>query len=100
MAKVLLAVFLIAFSCKLTTNASGFSADPQACKQVAWLEEAEKTGKEKVESGHPDHYTAFYLYRLLRLTASQQLSLRSAYAFFAKPSSGFTNPIFTPPNLL
>ena len=101
MAKILIAIFLTVLGCKLIAEIPAFYK-PEAAKQALCCEdfkESEKETKERKGSESDSKYFTSSAYRI-HLSEIQELTKQPIPFAFLKPSSGYINPAYTPPNFI
>ncbi len=98
MAKYLIAIFLIVFECKLIANTSAFYK-PETAKQAPCPEDFKETEKETKERKNSESESKYFISSAYQILPElQELIVQPNFFAFLKPSSGYINPAFTPPN--
>ena len=99
MAKFLIAIFLVAIGGKLIAEIPAFYK-PAAAKQALCLEDFKETEKESKERKNSESDPKYYTSSAYRIHLSDvwKLTLQPIPFAYLKPSSGYINPAFMPPN--
>jgi hypothetical protein len=101
MAKFLLAIFLMTSGYKLIADMPAFY-QLKVAKQALSLEDFKETEKEKKERKNSESESKYFISSAYwnNLAEDQKLTAKLTSFENSKLHSGYTNPAFTPPNLI